>query len=78
MYLSDNNFFISSDSKSLLALLNSKLIFFFMKNHCPTLQGGYFDFRRPYVEKIPIHKSLHNFDSVLSKNVSTIMEKTLE
>ena len=78
MYLSDNNFFISSDSKSLLALLNSKLIFFFMKNHCPTLQGGYFDFRRPYVEKIPIHKSLHNFDEVLSKNVSTIMEKTLE
>ena len=45
-----------------------------MKNHCPTLQGGYFDFRRPYVEKIPIHKSLHNFDEVLSKNVSTIME----
>lgn len=56
--LSDNNFFISSGRKDLLALLNSKLIFFYLKNNCSTLQGGYYDFRRPYIEKIPISKSL--------------------
>jgi type I restriction-modification system DNA methylase subunit len=64
--LSDNNFFISSGDKSLLALLNSSLIFFFLQNICSTLQGGYFDFRRPYIEKIPIHKDLHNISSQLS------------
>ena len=52
--LSDNNFFISSGDISLLAILNSKLIFFFLKNISSTLQGGYYDFRRPYIEKIPI------------------------
>ncbi|MDT8394599.1 MAG: Eco57I restriction-modification methylase domain-containing protein, partial [Bacteroidales bacterium] len=56
--LSDNNFFISSGRKDLLALLNSKLIFFYLKNNCSTLQGGYYDFRRPFIEKIPIIKSL--------------------
>ena len=56
--LSDNNFFISSGRKDLLAILNSKLIFFYLKNNCSTLQGGYYDFRRPYIEKIPIVKSL--------------------
>jgi type I restriction-modification system DNA methylase subunit len=58
--LSDNNFFISSGRKDLLALLNSKLIFFYLKNNCSTLQGGYYDFRRPFIEKIPIIKSLLN------------------
>ncbi|MFY0630467.1 MAG: Eco57I restriction-modification methylase domain-containing protein [Flavobacteriaceae bacterium] len=52
--LSDNNFFISSDKKELLAILNSSLIFFFLKNISSTLQGGYYDFRRPFIEKIPI------------------------
>ncbi len=56
--LSDNNFFISSGRKDLLSILNSKLIFFYLKNNCSTLQGGYYDFRRPFIEKIPISKSL--------------------
>ncbi|WP_282030570.1 Eco57I restriction-modification methylase domain-containing protein [Winogradskyella eximia] len=53
-YLSDNNFYIKSDSKVLLGVLNSTLIFFFLKNICTTLQGGYFDFRRDKVDLIPI------------------------
>lgn len=63
--LSDNNFFISSDSKELLGLLNSKLMFFYLKNICSTLQGGYFDFRRPYIEQIPI--KLH--DNVINESL---------
>ncbi|WP_430412852.1 Eco57I restriction-modification methylase domain-containing protein [Kordia sp.] len=63
--LSDNNFFISSGSKSLLAFLNSSLTFFFLKNNCTTLQGGYLDFRRPSVEKIPIHKHLMKIEKEL-------------
>jgi hypothetical protein len=65
--LSDNNFFISSGSKALLAFLNSSLTFFFLKNNCTTLQGGYWDFRRPSVEKIPIHKELSKIYDDLEK-----------
>jgi len=52
--LSDNNFFISTDIDYLLPILNSKLIFYYLKSISSTLQGGYFDFRRPYIENIPI------------------------
>jgi type I restriction-modification system DNA methylase subunit len=72
--LSDNNFFISSGRKDLLAILNSKLIFFYLKNNCSTLQGGYYDFRRPYIEKIPIVKSL----STENKELNLLVDKTME
>lgn len=73
IYLSDNNFFISTGSKSLLALLNSKLMFFYLSRVCPTLRGGYYDFRRPYIEKIPIHNNLAKYQDSLSKKVEGIM-----
>ncbi len=57
-YLSDNNFYIKSDSKDLLGLLNSKLIYFYLKNICTTLQGGYYDFRRDKIDTIPIKKNI--------------------
>jgi hypothetical protein len=76
MSLSDNNFFIASDDKFLLAVLNSKLVFYYLKSIASTLQGGYLDFRRPYVETIPIAKTKKNIketfiekaDSMLSLN----------
>jgi len=74
MSLSDNNFFISSDSLDLLAILNSNLIFFYLKQICSTLQGGYLDFRRPYIETIPINKNYKKYnlsekaDSMLNLN----------
>lgn len=65
--LSDNNFFISSDNKALLAFLNSSISFFFLKNNCTTLQGGYWDFRRPTVERIPVHMNLARIENELSE-----------
>ncbi|RYM30834.1 restriction endonuclease subunit M [Brumimicrobium glaciale] len=66
VFLLDNNFFISTDSKALLALLNSKLIYFYLKNVCTTLQGGYYDFRRDKIMNIPISGNINSFDSKLS------------
>jgi hypothetical protein len=60
VFLLDNNFFISSNSMGLLGLLNSKLVFYYLKNVCTTLQGGFYDFRRDKISTIPIH---HNFNS---------------
>ena len=61
VFLLDNNFFISTDSKALLALLNSKLVYFYLKNVCTTLQGGFYDFRRDKITTIPVN---NNFDSI--------------
>ena len=65
---------ISSGRKDLLALLNSKLVFYYLRNNCSTLQGGYYDFRRPYIEKIPIHKSL----LINNNNLITLAELALK
>ena len=68
-YLSDNNFYIKSDSKPLLGLLNSKLIFFFLKSICTTLQGGYYDFRRDKIDTIPISNKLNSISDIISEKV---------
>ncbi|MBE7691571.1 Eco57I restriction-modification methylase domain-containing protein [Tenacibaculum finnmarkense] len=66
VFLLDNNFFISTDSKSLLAFLNSKLVFFYLENICTTLQGGFYDFRRDKITTIPISNNFKNIDLELS------------
>ena len=69
-YLSDNNFYIKSDSKSLLGILNSKVIFFYLKNICTTLQGGYYDFRRDKIDTIPLPLDFKNQDTNLETLVN--------
>lgn len=70
--LSDNNFFISSKDKFLLTLLNSKVVFYFLKSIASTLQGGYLDFRRPYVEQIPI-KSTSDSDKLIFEHKGELL-----
>lgn len=76
VYLLDNNFFISTDSKPLLALLNSKLIFFYLKNICTTLQGGFYDFRRDKITTIPIPSGFDNNDEKLFFHSDNLIELT--
>ncbi|MBN4085158.1 restriction endonuclease subunit M, partial [Flavobacteriaceae bacterium AH-315-B10] len=78
VFLLDNNFFISSDSKSLLALLNSKLIFFYLKNICTTLQGGFYDFRRDKISTIPISNKINEIDVKLSELSKKLIITTQE
>lgn len=77
VFLLDNNFFISSNSKALLALLNSKLIFFYLKNVCTTLQGGFYDFRRDKIKTIPISNNFKSVEYELS-NLSSFLIKLNE
>jgi len=76
VFLLDNNFFISTNSKSLLALLNSKLIFFYLKNICTTLQGGFYDFRRDKISTIPISKNFNKVDIELSIESEKLIDFT--
>lgn len=78
MSLSDNNFFISSNSKALLAVLNSKLIYYFLKQVCTSLRGGYYDFRRPSMEKIPLNKNFNYYESSLSEKANIMLSKNKE
>ncbi len=64
LLLTNNNYFIASDSKALIAILNSKLIFFYLKNICTSLQGGYFDFRRDKVLTVPISKNIEEINNI--------------
>lgn len=77
IYLSDNNFFISNNSKILLGILNSKPVFYYLKQICPHLQGGYFDLRRPYIEKIPIPKKIDKEEEIEMRTdkILTLHEK---
>jgi hypothetical protein len=76
VFLLDNNFFISTDSKSLLGLLNSKLIFFYLKNICTTLQGGFYDFRRDKITTIPISNNFENINLNLSELSNKLINHT--
>ncbi|RLI86632.1 MAG: hypothetical protein DRO76_03560 [Candidatus Altiarchaeales archaeon] len=56
-YLTDSTVAIipkDLDIKYLLGLLNSNLLFFFVKNTSPFVQGRYYSYTRRYLEKLPI------------------------
>jgi hypothetical protein len=53
-YGNDNNQMIISSEKFLLAILNSKVSRFFLKNTCDFVQGGFARLKIAYVEQIPI------------------------
>lgn len=53
-YLNKTSFFIPIKNNFLLALLNSKLIGFFLSSIVSKVRGGYFSLSKIYVEKIPV------------------------
>jgi type I restriction-modification system DNA methylase subunit len=57
MYFSNTGYFIASDSLYLLALLNSKLLWFVMRGLSNAMRGGLWRFRlfSGHVERLPVH-----------------------
>ncbi|ENA1797146.1 Eco57I restriction-modification methylase domain-containing protein [Flavobacterium psychrophilum] len=76
--LSDNNFFISTEEKYILPILNSKTIYYFLKSIASTLQGGYLDFRRPYVETIPVKTPENKTPFIEKADLMLTLNKTLQ
>ena len=54
LYCNDKGYVMESDSTSLLAILNSKAIWFLITGMCPDVRGGYFEQRSQYIETLPI------------------------
>ncbi|MDA3049198.1 BREX-1 system adenine-specific DNA-methyltransferase PglX [Campylobacter sp. JMF_02 ED1] len=65
-------FIIPSNNKNLLAILNSKLVAFIMKNIAISRRGGYQEFKVQYLEQIPLPNNLDD------DNIDFLVEKILE
>ncbi|MFS4484163.1 Eco57I restriction-modification methylase domain-containing protein [Hyunsoonleella sp. 2307UL5-6] len=73
LLLTNNNYFIANSTKGLVALLNSKVSFFILKNICTSLQGGFYDFRRDKVMTLPVPNSLIENERVFEIKVNNIL-----
>jgi hypothetical protein len=54
IYLNAPAVFLPSNDKALLAILNSKLVWYFLKSICVIRNGGYIEVKPQYFEQIPI------------------------
>ena len=54
IYINNKIFMMPGASKALLALLNSKLVWFFLSNTVSKLQGDAYAMQTPYIEQIPV------------------------
>lgn len=75
-YFDMTSFIIGSDSKELLAILNSKLINFLFRQISSEIRGGFLRWKRQFVYNLPIPKSYEN--ERISKSVLLIMNQINE
>ena len=53
-FSNDKSYLIPSDDKAILALLNSRVLWFMLSSMSPPVRGGFHELRVQYVEKLPI------------------------
>ena len=71
-YSNDKTSIIPTTDKFLLGILNSKACNHFLKSIASTKQGGYFEYKPMYVERLPIPKA--NDKSEIIKHVDLLLE----
>jgi len=73
IYLNAPAVFLPTEDKNLLAILNSKLIWFFLTSICVVRSGGYIEVKPQYFEQIPIKliekESKEKFDRYSNKQL---------
>ncbi len=72
-YINAPSAFISSDSLSLLAILNSKLSDFYIKQLGVTRNGGYFEYKPMFIEQLPIPELTPKEDKALSNLAQSLI-----
>ena len=79
-YFNDKAFMIPSDDKSLLAILNSKLIWFYLKKVCSVLgdeeKGGRLELRSIYLKDLPIAKTNDKQKQFLASKAEDMLSLT--
>jgi type I restriction-modification system DNA methylase subunit len=81
VYVNAPAVFLPHSNKSLLAVLNSKLVWFFLKSICVVRSGGYIEVKPQYFEQIPIpdieeNKELEEFTTSNILNTSKLQSIT--
>ncbi len=73
-YLNAPAVFLPTDDKYLLAILNSKVIWHFLKSICVVRSGGYIEVKPQYFEQIPIPEISNNEKRSFINLVDKILE----
>jgi hypothetical protein len=74
VYLNAPAVFLPSNDKSLLAILNSKVVWYFLKSICVVRSGGYIEVKPQYFEQIPIPEG----DFITKSTLAELAEKAIE
>ncbi len=67
---------LPTTDKSLLGILNSKLVWFFLKGICVQRSGGYLEVKPQYFEKIPIPQKTESWSEEIRLKVESIQLNT--
>jgi adenine-specific DNA-methyltransferase len=78
VYLNAPAVFLPSNDKSLLAILNSKVVWHFLKSICVIRSGGYIEVKPQYFEQIPIPNTDERTKEALIKLVEQAINKREE
>lgn len=74
-YINAPAVFLPTDDKYLLAVLNSKVVWHFLKSICVVRSGGYIEVKPQYFEQIPIPEISPEAQEPFIKLVDEILEK---
>ena len=74
VYLNAPAVFLPSNDKSLLAVLNSKVVWHFLKSICVIRSGGYIEVKPQYFEQIPIPIAGERIKNALIELANEIIE----
>ena len=74
VYLNAPAVFLPSNDKALLAVLNSKVVWHFLKSVCVIRSGGYIEVKPQYFEQIPIP----NIDATIQNKLTVLADKAIQ
>ncbi len=74
VYLNAPAVFLPSNDKALLAVLNSNVVWHFLKSICVIRSGGYIEVKPQYFEQIPIP----NIDATIHNKLSLLADKAIQ
>jgi type I restriction-modification system DNA methylase subunit len=77
-YSNDKTCIIPTTDKFLLGVINSKACDYYMKSIASTKQGGYFEYKPMYVERLPIPKTSSDTKAKIVKLVDDILQLNQE
>lgn len=77
-FSNDKSYAIPSGDLSLLALLNSKVGWFYLSNLAPAVRGGFHELRVQYVDQLPVPAFGKKEKAVLVSQTASILKKHAE